>query len=277
MHMKVIINMVLCTGLLVPVAASATPMILPFSYPNETLPAESTEIEVITDVNPLRVPADTLDPTAGNLWEPELTIQTELEYGLTDRFELGFYQVFKSEPQPGGEGALQFDGLKWRLRTRLAEPGQWPVDIGLYFELETMHDELSLEGKVNLQRRLGRALLLSNLWVEEEFDRPYDTKAHGRQAHFIVNPTAGVAYQVTPSFHPGVEFWARGQLVASGATEQERENSRVHYFVGPTTHFDLGRLWWTLGFYIDANSVHRPEPGDAWGPFWVRTMLGMDL
>ena len=29
--------------------------------------------------------------------------------------------------------------------------------------------------------------------------------------------------------------------------------------------------------YIDANSVHRPEPGDAWGPFWVRTMLGLDL
>ena len=173
--MKVIINTVVLAGLLVTATAGATARVLPFSYPNETLPADTTEIEAITDVNPLRVPAATLDPAAGNLWEPELIIQTELEYGLTDRFELGFYQVFKSEPQPGGEGALQFDGLKWRLRTRLAEPGQWPVDIGLYFELETMHDELAFEAKVNLQRRFGNFKWMANLWAEEAITRPLDT------------------------------------------------------------------------------------------------------
>lgn len=277
MNMKVIINNVIACGLLATASAGATPMVLPFSYPNETLPEGSTEIEAITDVNPLRVPASATDATSGNLWEPEMILQTELEYGITDRFELGFYQQFKSEPQPGGESTFRSDGLKWRLRTRLAEPGEWPVDIGFYLELETMHDELSLEGKVNLQRRLGHALLLSNLWVEEEFDRPYDTKAHGQQARFIVNPTAGLAYQITPSFHPGIEFWARGQLVASGATAQAMENSRVQYFIGPSTHINLGRLWWTVGFYFHANSMRRPQPGDAYGPFWLRTMLGLDL
>jgi hypothetical protein len=277
MHMKVIFNSAISASLLVAVSTGATPRVLPFSYPNETLAEGATEIEATTDVNPLRVPASATDATAGNLWEPEMILQTELEYGISDRFELGFYQQFKSEPQPGGETAFAFDGLKWRLRTRLAEPGQWPVDIGLYFELETLHDELSLEGKVNLQRRLGHALLLSNLWVEEEFDRPYDTKAHGQEARFIVNPTVGLAYQVKPAFHPGIECWARGQLKASGGTEQARENSRVHYFMGPTTHLNLGRLWWTIGFYIHANSVHTPEPGDAYGPLWLRTMLGIDL
>jgi len=275
--MKVIINIAASLVLFVAPAAIATPRVLPFSYPNETLTKDATEIEVITDANPLRVPADANDASLGNLWEPEIILQTELEYGLTDRFELGFYQQFKSEPTAGKESAFAFDGLKWRLRTRLAEPGLWPVDIGLYFELETMHDELALEGKLNLQRRAGRALLLSNLWVEEEFERPYDTKAHGRQVHFIVNPTAGLAYEVTPGFQPGVEFWARGQLVASGDTEQARENSRVHYFIGPTVHTNLGRLWWTAGFYLHANSLHTPVPGDAYGPFWFRTILGLDL
>ena len=275
--MKVIINTALLGGLLVAHPVGATPRVLPFSYPNETLSENAVEVEAITDANPLRVPVDSADATRGNLWEPEFILQTELEYGLTDRFELGFYQQFKSEPMAGGESAFGFDGLKWRLRTRLAEPGQWPVDIGLYFELETMHDELALEGKVNLQRRFGRALLLSNLWVEEEFERPYDTKAHGRATHFIVNPTAGVAYEVAPAFQPGIEFWARGQLVATGETEQDRANSRVHYFVGPTTHVNLGRLWWTAGLYFNANSLHTPAPGDAYGPFWFRTMLGLDL
>ncbi len=92
--------------------AAATPRVLPFSYPNETLPEGAAEVEAITDVNPQRVGADPSDARAGNLWEPELRLQTELEYGLTDRIELGFYQVFKSEPQPGGESAFAFDGLE---------------------------------------------------------------------------------------------------------------------------------------------------------------------
>jgi len=277
LHMKVVFNRALAIGILISTTAGATPRLLPFSYPNETLAEGETEVELITDVNPERVPIDEAAPASGNVWEPQLILQTEIEYGLTDRLELGFYQVFKANPLPGGENAVTFDGLKWRLRTRLAEPGLWPVDVGFYFELETMHDELSLEGKVNLQRRLGRGLLLSNLWVEEEFERPYDTAAHGRQAHFIVNPTVGFAYEVTPSWHPGVEFWARGQLKASGDTEQDRANSRVHYFVGPTSYINFGKLWFSAGLYFNANSVHTPQPGDAYGPFWLRTILGMDL
>jgi len=275
--MKVVFNNALCLGLLLAGTAAATPRVLPFSYPNETLAEHETELEIITDVNPQRVPVDATDAAQGNLWEAKLVLQTELEYGLTDRLELGFYQVFVADPMAGGGNTLAFDGLKWRLRTRLAEPGQWPVDVGFYFELETMHDELALEAKLNLQRRAGKALMLTNLWVEEEFERPYDTGAHGREAHFIVNPTAGVAYEVSPTFQPGVEFWARGQLKATGESEQDRENSRVHYFVGPTTFINLGRLWMSAGLYFNANTMRRPEPGDAYGPFWFRSILGMDL
>lgn len=275
--MKVICITTLCLGLLASSTAGATPRVLPFSYQYETLPAGGTELEAITDATPLRVPADPQDATAGNLWEPKMVLQSVVEYGLTDRLELGFYQVFKAEPQPGGDSSLKLDGFKWRLRTRLAEAGQWPVDVSLYFELETMHDELAFEWKLNLQKRLGRAILLSNLWVEEVIERPYDTAAHGRQALFLVRPTAGIAYEVTPRFHPGVEYFARGQLKAQGETEQERDNSRVHHFVGPTSHVNMGRLWWTLGVYFNANSMQTPQVGDAYGPIWLRTMLGLEL
>jgi hypothetical protein len=257
--------------------ARANPRPLPFTYPNETLPEGELEIEQYTDVNPLRVPADAADPTAGNVWNPEYRIQTEIEYGLTDRVELGFYQVFLASPQPGGDGALQFDGLKWRVRTRLAEPGEWPIDVGLYLELETMHDELALEGKVNLQRRFGPARWMTNLWVEEALERPYDTPAQGRAAHFIVNPTTGLTYEVTPTFQPGVEFWARGQIAPSGATDQERNNSRVHSFVGPTVHFNFGKLWWSSGLYVHLNDTGTPNPGDAYGPLWFRSVIGLEL
>jgi hypothetical protein len=170
-----------------------------------------------------------------------------------------------------------FDGLKWRVRTRLAEAGQWPVDVGLYLELETMFDELAVEGKVLLQRRFGRVRLLSNLWAEQVWARPLDTKAHGRETEFIINPTAGASFEVTPTFHPGLEYWARGQLSASGETEQDRENSRVHHFLGPTSHLNFGRLWWSAGLYFNLNSMHRPQEGDAYGPVWFRSVLGLEL
>lgn len=255
----------------------ATPRTLPFSYPNETLQKGGLEVEMFTDLNPLRVPADPTGATPGNMWAPEYRLQTEFEYGLTDRVELGFYQVFEAAAQPGGDNALLFDGLKWRVRTRLAEPGELPVDIGLYVELETMHDEFALEAKVNLQRRLGPVRLLANLWAEEAWVRPLDTKAHGRNVQFIVNPTAGASFEVTPTFQPGVEYWARGQLAAQGDTAQERENSRVHHFIGPTSHLNFGRLWWTAGLYFHLNGLSTPAPGDAYGPLWFRSVIGLEL
>ncbi len=260
-----------------PVAAHATPRSLPFTYPNETLSKGEVEVELYTDANTVRVPANATDATAGNIWTPEYRLQTEIEYGLSDRFELGFYQVFQATPQAGGDNSLKFDGLKWRLRTRLAQPGELPVDIGFYFELETMHDELSFEAKVNLQRRFGNLRWMANLWAEETITRPLDTAAHGRSAHFIVNPTTGITYEVTPTFQPGIEYWARGQIAPSGITDQERNNTAVHHFVGPTIHLNLNRFWWSVGAYLHLNSQSTPAPGDAYGPVWFRSVIGLDL
>ena len=88
----------LLVGGLLPSVALATPRSLPFSYPNETLPKGAVEAELYTDVNPQRVTASPTDATAGNVWSPEYKLQTEIEVGLTDRFELGLYQVFEAAP-----------------------------------------------------------------------------------------------------------------------------------------------------------------------------------
>jgi hypothetical protein len=223
------------------------------------------------------VKADPKDLTRGRLWEPWYQLQTEIEYGIDDRWEVGFYQVFEGTPQDGGTNSLGFDGLKWRVRTRLAQAGEWPVDVGLYLELETMHDEIALEEKVNLQRRFGDLRWMANLWVEQTLSRPFDTKDQGSALAFVVNPTTGLTYRFTNEFHLGAEYWARGQLAPSGATDQQRKNTAVHHFVGPTVHVEFGKLWWSLGLYAHLNDTDKPSPGDAYGPFWVRSVLGLEL
>lgn len=260
--------------LLLALPAGATSRPLPFTYPNETLPEGQLELEVYTDVNPLRVYANGDDPTSRKLWEPGYVLQSEFEYGITDRWELGFYQVFEATPQNGGDNSLRFDGLKWRIRTRLAEPGQWPVDVGLYFELETLHDELAFEEKINLQRRIGRLRLMANLWVEQEIERPLDGKAS--ELEFVINPTVGGVYEVTPTFQPGVEYWSRGVLEPEGEG-QARHDAAVQHYLGPTVHLNFGKLWWSAGLYAHLNDVDKPPPGGAWGPVWFRSVIGLEL
>jgi hypothetical protein len=247
--------------------ARATPVPLPFTYPYETLQKGQLEDELYGDMTPLRV-----QTTAGSRSEPSYTLQNELELGVTDRVELAWYQVFEATPNAtaGGSNTMTFDGFKWRARVRLAEAGQWPLDVALYFELETLHDEWSLEEKVILAKRFDLFHWMANLWVEQELARPFDSGQ--RQLHFVVNPTTGITYEVAPWFQPGIEYWARGEL-GSGLDV----NERVHHFFGPTVHFDWGKLWWSLGVYADLNNMGAPQPGEIYGPVWMRTLLGFTL
>jgi hypothetical protein len=59
-------------------------------------------------------------------------------------------------------------------------------------------------------------------------------------------------------------------------------NLGPHVYAGPTVMLDLGRLWWTTGVYLRVSNLDRavaapfpPAPGDAFGRFWVRTVIGL--
>jgi hypothetical protein len=273
--LKTIIKSVLVMAMVLSVRqASASPRTLPFSYPYETLAEHTTEVELYGDMTPLRVNAVPGDPSKGRIYEPAYVLQTEFEYGITDKWELGLYQQFVANPQDGGTNSMTFDGFKWRIRHRFSEAGELPVDVAVYLELETLHDELALEGKIILAKHFGSWHWMANLWAEEEDRRPYDGQ---HSLVFIINPTTGITYQVSPVVHFGAEYWARGALDTSGEARLDAINDRVHHFVGPTFHANFGELWWTLGLYADLNNVNNPQPGEAYGAMWMRSVIGINL
>src|SRR5580692_9376644 len=139
-----------------PRGAHATPQPLPFSYVYETLPKGSIEVETYADYTPLRATS----ASTGNLtYYGASQFQTEFEYGITDRLELGLYVTWV--PTPSGVNAdsvsrlTEGNGFKERLRLRLAEPGQWPLDVGLYGEVVENDVEIEFEGKVLLSAELA--------------------------------------------------------------------------------------------------------------------------
>jgi len=155
---------VLCAGLAAAPAARANPRPLPFTYVYETLPHGDAEVELYTDLTPQRL----LDADGNAGWHLASQFQLEVEYGITDRLELGLYLTLQPVDLdfPGAPDIGEGTGIKQRLRYRFADAGVWPVDVAIYGELSENQREIELEGKVILQRRVGAFRLVANLWAE---------------------------------------------------------------------------------------------------------------
>ncbi len=277
-------KLVVVAGLLLfPAAAAATPQPLPFTYVYETLPKGSLEVEQYADYTP----AKALSTRNAPVFYGATQFQTEFEYGITDRLELGLYVTF--EPNPGDAFAVvprltEGNGLKERLRLRLAEEGRWPVDVGLYGELVENEQEIELEAKIILQRRVGNLRVVANLWGEREYNYApaVPTGSVFSQADWVVNPTLGATYQVTPSFHPGVEGWLRAEFPSPAPVTRAFNLGPVVY-VGPTAMFNFGNFWWSTGVYLRASNFGRslraddPSGADAFGSVWARMIIGLSF
>jgi hypothetical protein len=256
--------------------ASATPQPLPFTYVYETLPKGSLELEQYADYTPIKV----LDQGGNPLTYGASQFQTEFEYGITDRLELGLYVTIAptTDAAQNVPPLTEGTGIKERLRLRLAEEGQWPLDVGLYGELVENERELELEAKIILQRRIGDLRIVANLWGEREYE---NFSVH--QGDWVINPTVGLTYQVTPVFHPGIEGWMRAEYPDS--SPPRTFNLGPQAYVGPTMMFDFGNFWWSTGAYLRATDVGHPlndgrdppGPPDAFGNVWIRMIIGLSF
>lgn len=253
-------------------AAAANPHPLPYSYPYQTLPKGKIEVEEIADLIPMRVAREKEDGTRDAVTSVRSRLQTELELGITDRLELGLYFSFH-QGATAGTPALQFDGLKQRLRYRFAEEGDWPLDMGVYFELAEFHNEIEIEEKLLLSKRFGYLTLVSNLWVEQEYY--FQTE----EWKLIYNPTVGGVYELSPNLMLGLEYWARGRFNKdSGAAGEAASDSptAARHYLGPTVLLQSGEAWWSTGVYARLDHLgEAAQAEDPYGKVWIRTMVGM--
>ena len=246
-------------------ASRATPAPLPFTYIYETLPAGDAELELYTDLTPLHLETDNGAQTPYLL--PQF--QAEIEYGLTDRLELGLYLVLV--PTDGGfapvPGTMEGTGVKQRLRYRFADAGRWPIDLAIYGELVENVHEIELEGKIILQRRVGPFRIAANAWAEREY-------YFSGNREWVLNPTAGVVLEKWITAQPGIEYWMHGELNDHGSW-----NLVPQHYLGPTVLLQFGKIWWSNGFYFRLNGLQTPAYGtsDAYGAVWARTIVGINF
>jgi hypothetical protein len=169
------------------------------------------------------------------------TQQLELEYGVTDHFDVGIYQVYE---QAADNPALTYAGFKLKARYRVAEKNALPVDVLFYLEQEESTVEgNAFEGKLILAKDLGKL----NLAYNQIYERKYET---GKGAHEYA---AGMSYELAPWLRIGIE--SKGSY-----TEGE-------FAAGPTLAWMGNRIWANLGAVYGLNDKTRDRE--------VRFLLGI--
>ena len=124
--------------------------------------------------------------------------QVELEYGITNRLQLSYYEVYKWDRTDD----WQRDAFKIEAKYRFLESGELPVDIALYGEYknpngrnEVASDEL--EGKLILSRDFGRWNIVGNLITERKINEHEDLQWEY---------TLGVGYPLNSKVRLGLEL-----------------------------------------------------------------------
>ncbi len=269
-HRTALVLAMVGATLAVPRAALATPRPLPFTYTTETLGQGELEVEQFVDLTPVKG----LDIANNPISYLGTQFQTEFEYGITDRLELGLYVVYVPSPADCCVQAApmtEVTGAKERLRYVLADPGEWPIDIGLYGEIVEGQTEAELEAKILLQRRIGKLRIDANLWAE------YELYYASSQRDIVLNPTLGTTYEITPAVHVGAEGWCRVEFPDPAPSPRPYALGPVGY-VGPAVLFNFGKLWWSTGVYSRVTQIdHAMQPGEPYGPIWIRTIIGLSL
>lgn len=196
-----------------------------WTYEYQTMPKGHSEIEyyITTEV------PDT-NKSSTNTWKHWL----ELEYGITDNFDVAMYQMFKQTNKPSGDKS-EYDGLKVRGRYKIGKKNQFILDPLLYIEFirdDDFHKPTVLEGKVILSKDITEALNISyNQILKQELE------SGGETEHEYA---LGTGYEFLPTFKFGLE--SKGNY------------SKKKYYLGPTASVTFNKFWVAFGALAGLNN-----------------------
>lgn len=188
-----------------------------WTYEYKTMPKGEAEIEFY----------NTLEfPNTANAKVSTWKQLFELEYGITDNWDISLYQSYK-QTNTAAANTLSYDGFKVRTRYRFGSPGLYPIDPLVYFELINPNDMSKnsvFEGKIILAKDLGRM----NISYNQIYKKELKDSATAENEYSL-----GLGFEFSPAFKLGLE--GKGNYT-----------SGKHY-LGPTVSFAGRDLWLNLG------------------------------
>jgi hypothetical protein len=218
------------------------------AYEFQTQPKGNLEFELWNDVE---APRSSIESST-------ILHRLELEYGLTDRWDAALYHVFAHGGDRTNPAPFHFDSWRLETRYRLAEKGEWPIDVMIYGEIErpgNFAEPFVTEEKLILERDLmPRLALIANVAAEQHLLRA----DLGRAFELDL----GARYELMPQLRVGAEFWTTWEYVGDRVTR--------NYYAGPAISVATNKLWFQVGTGIGL------DPGQDQQLF-IRSVLGFNL
>lgn len=172
----------------------------------------------------------------------------ELEYGITDHWDISIYQQF-TQKNSGTYSSFYYDGFKVRTRIRIGERDQFILDPLIYLEYKNNGDlsnSGAFEGKIILAKTIGNINFSYNQIIGRQIVKGADAEHEYAM---------GLSYEFNPRIKLGIE--SKGNF-----TDKK-------YYLGPTVSFATSKFWISLGTALGMNKSSRDI--DA------RVLLGIHL
>lgn len=171
--------------------------------------------------------------------------RSELEYGVTDRWQTAFYLNFdavRSEgiPDEEDEDGMDFKGISWENIYQILNPNLDPVGLAAYVEYTSDGLDHELETKLLVSKPVtDEVTLVANAIYEAEWE-----KEHGEfEKEAVFEATAGASYKLSQKWSAGVEVRNKSAYPDGLDLSGQEFNT---WSVGPNVHYGSSTWWATL-------------------------------
>jgi len=191
----------------------------------------------------------------------ELDFRHELEFGVTNRFQISVYLADWNYQQEAKHSGYSYSDSALELIYNLSNPVADPLGLSIYEEIKGGDRFFELESKLIVQKNLGPLIVAYNTTLEAIWE------GHGlqqRQGEF--QQSLGASYELSPRFSVGIEM-----LHEVVFPEWRDEGKLSNFFIGPNISVRRGRWFATVTALMQATDT--PDEPD----FQLRTIFGVGL
>ena len=190
----------------------------------------------------------------------EFRFRHEIEWGVTDKFQLAFYVADWRHKQTATEEHTYFHDVAIEAIYQLQAPNPDQLGSALYGELKYGSQFIELEGKLLLELELDQINLLYNFTVEAEWEGKDFDEDKGK----IENAFA-ITYQPMPSLTLGLQAIWEIEF-----PDWEEQGDDVVY-IGPSVS------WQTKGCWLSVSPLFQATNIDSEPDLQVRLLFGIDF
>ena len=186
----------------------------------------------------------------------------ELEFGITDRFQLGLYLAdwrYQDGRSVADDGATYRDTAV-ELIYQLRDPVDDGFGLAIYGEVKLGDELFELEGKIIAQKNIGKWVLAWNGIIEAEWEGSNYSEDKGE-----FGQTIGASYQFSPKLTAGIELLHEVEY-----DDWSRWKDHVVY-LGPNVSMRTPNWWITVTPMFQVTDIDS-EPN-----FQARFIFGFDF